>query len=152
VVGNVGESLFFAFKPFQKLLASCRAFALNRASYLEILIPNFIKLFRAKGSSIRKGCNVFLSKVYPNKLFDVFNILFRNLYSLKQIKLAFLCNKVCFSFDIRKIFRIMADKRDFKTTIYRPDRSDYSLVRENAGVIGNGSERTERTLFFLSNL
>lgn len=143
VIGNSCVSLFSALKPSQKLFTSSRAFALNTATHFEIFISNFIQTSRTKKSSIGKSSNVGYTKIHSYKFFNIFNIFFRDFYSLEKIKLAFLCNKVSFSFDIRKIFRIMADKRNFKPSINRPDGNFLTvlLIGKNTSIISNCTKR-----------
>src|SRR5208282_3319202 len=69
VIGDSGVSLFSAFKPFQELLSSLRAFALNTSTNFEILISNFIKVFRIITCPIGENGNASYTKIYSNKFF-----------------------------------------------------------------------------------
>jgi len=150
VIGNSGESLFSAFKPFQELSASCCAFALNGFTHFEIFISNLVQLFRIKTCSIRKCSYVGYSKIHPYKFLNIFNIIFRNFNSLKKIKLAFFINKVCFPFDIRQIFRIMAKKRYFQSAVNRPNGGNlfFNIIRKNTRIISNSTKRFKSSLNF----
>ena len=149
VVGDSGMSLFTPFQPFQKLAASVRAFALNAATHLKIIISNFIQFLRSKGSSVGKGGNIVYTKIHPNKFFNIFNIFFRNFNGLKKVKLTLLINKVCLAFDVWKKLFIVTNKGDFQSSINRPDRYGHSFIGKNTGVIGNSSKRLKESLSFL---
>jgi len=151
VIDKSGVSLFSAFKPFQELFASSRAFALNGFTSLKIFVSDLVQLIGAEICSIRKGCDLVYSKIHSYKLLNIFNIFFRNFNSLEKIKFTLFINKICFAFNVRQIFRVMADKGYFKPAVDRPDRDNLflNIIGKNTRVISNCTEWLKYSLSFL---
>ncbi|GFP40202.1 hypothetical protein HKBW3S47_01898 [Candidatus Hakubella thermalkaliphila] len=127
VIGHRGESCLSTFKPFQAFSAARRAFALKRLPCSRISVPHLIKLFRIILNSIGKSSDIVYPKIHANKFFNVFNIFFRNLNSLKKKKLPLPINEIRFPLDVGKIPGIVANKATSQSAIDRPDRSSIPL-------------------------
>ena len=143
-----GKSRFSAFKPFQKFSAAFCAFALNRFSNLKSFVSYFIKLFRTEKSSVRKSGYIGYSEIHADKFFNVFNIDFRNVYRLKQIELVFFVHQVCLTFDIWKVFGIVAHERHSFSSCNSPDGNGRFFVGEYSGVISDASNEIENSFLF----
>jgi hypothetical protein len=147
---------FFAGKPFWQFSAipsggtrapCLRAFALNRTPYSHSFSPVFVYPFTGMPNFIRGNRNIGDTQVTSDKFFYFFLFRLRDLYRLAQIKFAFLKKKVCFTLDIRKIFRVKTKVRDADPATHGPDRNAVSgQIAEYPGVIGDGSQRFEAYL------
>src|SRR3990167_1432943 len=149
MVRNGNKSSFSPTKPFQKFLTSFSAFGLNRSPYFRIFFTNLFKLFRIKISAIRQSANICLSKITPDKTFNIFYFFFWNFNSLENVKFTFLKYQIRFAFYVRNVFLIMADKRNFQTTSNSPQRNNLFVVSQNSTVISNCPKRTKFSFNFL---
>ena len=88
-----------------------------------------------------------------NKLLHISNIFFGNINSLKQVKLTFLVNQVSFTFDVRKILRVMTNKANLLTTADTPKRNNViRLIGHYPTVISNATKWFKLPFNFLIQL
>ena len=150
MVINQNEPAFSTTKPFQEFFSSFSAFALNACSYFRIFFTNFFKLFRIIISAIRKNGNVCLSKIHTDKFLNLFNIFFWNINGLKKVKLPFLVNQICFTFNVRQVVSIMANKGNFNPATDSPKGNNIvRLVGHNPTVITYTSKWSKFSFSFL---
>ena len=148
------SGLFSPFKPFQKSGAStlalpCSAFCafgLNRTTYFSLFFPISVKRVGRIGFTIRSAYNVGYAKIKSDKILNVFDLFFRNFNRLKEEKLAFLENKVSFSFDIRKIVGVVAYKRNTLPFLNSPNRNRIFGIRQYPAVITDAAKFSETPL------
>lgn len=160
VVLNCCGSSFFASKPFQKFCTASFArpcftlcaFALNRTMNPFSMFSILIKPFGGMFNSIRSNCNIRNSEIYSYKLLHVFNICVRNINSLKQIKLSFIINQICFALYIGQIFRVVTDKWNFQSTSHRPYRYGIIEVSQYSTVVSNGAKWFKNSLMLFVQL
>ncbi len=145
MIGDGGESLFSALKPFQELPAPVRAFALNGAPGLEVFVSYLVKLLRAVLSPIGKGSNLVHAKIHANKFFHIFDRFFWNLYCLEEIPFPFFRHQIGLAFDIRQKPFVVTHKRYLDSTVDSPEGSNHASVGEDARVVGNSSKGSEGT-------
>lgn len=89
-------------------------------------------------------------KIHTQKGFHILNIIFGNINGLKQVKLTFLVNQISFPFNVRNVFRIVADKRYFNPTADSPQRNNIvRFVGHYPTIVGNTTKRLESTFGFL---
>lgn len=146
--------LFSPFKPFQKSGASTLAlpfsafcaFGLNRTTYFSLLFPVSIKRVGRIGFTIGGAYNVGYAKVKTDKFLNIFYIFFWNFNRLKEEKLAFLKDKVCFSFDIRKIVSVMAYERNTLSFLNRPNGNYILGIRQYSTVVTDAAKFSETPL------
>jgi hypothetical protein len=153
VVDDGSSRPFSAGKPFQQFSAipsggtraTClRAFALNRTPYSYSFSPVFIYPFTGMCDLIRGHRNIGDTQVTSDKFFYFLLFRLRDIYRLAQIKLAFLKKKVCFTLNIRKIFRVKTKVGDADPATHGPDRNAVSgQIAEYPGIIGDGAQRFE---------
>ncbi len=73
-----------------------------------------------------------------DKTFNIFNIFFGNFNGLKKIEFTFLVNQVRFTFNVRQIVSIMANKfHPLQSAIHRPQRNTIFSIRKDASIISN---------------
>ncbi len=153
VVIDGNEPTLFAGKPFQQPFAVFCAFALNAGSYFRVFFTNLFKLVGIIIGAVRKYGNIGLTKINPNKFFNIPNIAIGYLNRLKQVEFSLSVNQISFAFNIWKVLRVMADKRDLQATTGRPDGNNISRsVGKNPAVIRNATKRPEYSFGFPVNL
>src|SRR5690606_10870506 len=124
VINYGSVSLFLARKPFQKFTRTSCAFALNRTANLLPMFTVFVKPISRMLNTVRSGYNRGYTKITTDKLFYIFHIFFGNVNSLKKIKLTLLVNQISFSFDVRNIVGIVANKINLLSTTNTPQRNN----------------------------
>lgn len=149
VISDCAKSSLTTRKPFQKPLTRPRAFSLNRTPNSLSFLSVILKWFRTKGMIIIQCANIHQPKITTNKALDVLNIFFKNFYCLKQIKLAFFKHQIRLTLYIRKVFRIMANKRYFQSTIDSPHRNFVLFVRKHSAIIRDTTQWLKCSLNFL---
>lgn len=153
VIQDGSRCSFFATKPFQKSFGTSRAFALNRTtnllSFFSVLVNPISRVF----NSIRSRYQSRQAKIHTDKFLDVFNILFGNINSLKEVEFTFFVNQVRFTFNVRQISSIMANKVNLLPTTNTP-QGNYiiRLISHNTGIISNASKWSECSFSFLVQL
>ena len=144
---------FLAREPFQKPFGTSCAFALNRTTNLLSVFPIGINPVGRMFNPIRCNDNISKTEVHTDKTFNIVNILFRNINSLKQIEFTFFVNQICFPFNVRQISRIMTNKVNFLPTTDTPQGNDIiRLVGHNTTIVSNRAERSKNTFSFLIQL
>src|SRR5690606_4716328 len=131
MVLNSSGSSFFAFKPFQELSTASftrpcfplRAFALNRTTNLLSFFSVLIKPFGRMFCAIRSNGDVCQAKVNTQERFNIFHVILHYINRLKQVKLAFLVNQIRFTFDVRNVVKIMANKVNLLSATNTPQRN-----------------------------
>ena len=153
VIDYSSRCSFLTREPFQKSFRTSCAFALNRTTNLLFLFPIGINPVGRMFNTIRSNDNISQPEVHTDKSFNIVNILFRNINSLKQIEFTFFVNQICFPFNVRQISRVMANKVNFLPTTDTPQGNDIiRLVGHNTTIVSNRAERSKNTFSFLIQL
>lgn len=160
VINNLGVSSFFALKPFRQSSAipPCGAFrsvclCLNRTPNLLPMFTVFVKPISRILNTVRSYTNIGQAEVATNKLFHILNILFGNINGLKKVKLTFLVNQVSFSFDVRNVVKIMANKVNLLSAANTPQRNHVvRFVGHYSTIISNTTKRFKCAFSFLVQL
>lgn len=150
VIDYSSRCSFPARKPFQQLTRVACAFALNRTANLLSLLPIEINPIGRVFNSIRCNDQICQTEVNSYKIFDVINILFGNINSLKEIEFTFFVNQISFAFNVGQISRIMANKVNFLSTTDTPQGNDIvGFIGHNASVISNTPKWSKSAFSFL---
>ena len=89
-------------------------------------------------------------KITTDKLFYILNIFFGNINGLKKVKLAFLVNQIRFTFNVRQVVSIMANKGNFNPATDSPKGNNIvGFVSHNPAIITNASKRSKLSFGFL---
>ncbi len=160
MVNQISRCSFLATKPFRQLPAipfsgTLRSvcLCLNRTTNFLPMFTISIKPLGRMVNTIRSCYNRCQTKITTNKLFHVFNIFFGNINSLKQVKLTFLVNQVSFTFDIRNVIRVVANKINFLPTTDTPQRNNViRFVGHYPTVISNATKWFKVPFNFLIQL
>jgi len=156
VVDDSCRGPFPAFEPFQKFGAvpftrvrfTLRAFALNGRTNLLSLFSVLVDPIRSMLIAVGRNDNIGDAEVHADKLFHVLDVFIGNIDGLKKIKLSLFVDQIRLSFDVREIFRVMANKRHLQSPAEGPDRYEGSGVGQNPAVVSDGTERPEAALGF----
>ena len=140
------ESSFLAGEFFQMIFCRFRTTLLKLSLKFSRSFSDTINSFSGERISIRGDGKIDNAKIHADKLLHIFNIFFGHFDSLKEIKFSFLCYKVSLASNIRKIFRIVADKRHSQSAINRPDGNKIFSISKNAGVISDCAEYFKSSL------
>lgn len=136
VVNNCACRSLFSRKPFQNAFCIFCAFGLKRTSYFLSFFSISGKFFRTKCFAVAKGCDFQKPHINTDKFLHIFHIFFNHINCLKKVKLTFSKKQVCFAFDVRKIVRVVADKRHFQPAANRPDGNNVvGFVGQDATII-----------------
>ena len=125
--------------PKQGDISALRAFGLNGTTYFPLFFPVFIKEFGREALPVGSAYNVGNAEVKSDKFLYVVNVIFGNFHRLKKEKLPFLVDKVCLSFDVRKIVGVVADKRNVLSLAHGPNGNGFPGIGKYAAVIGYAS-------------
>src|SRR5690606_3125214 len=129
------------------------AFALNRTANFLSVFPIGINPVGRMFNPIRCNDNISQPEVHTDKSFNIVNILFRNINSLKQIEFTFFVNQICFPFNVRQISRVMTNKFYLLPSTDTPQGNDIiGLVSHNTSIISNRAKWSEYSFSFLINL
>ena len=150
VILNYCRSFFSPTKPFQEFFTPLRAFGLNGTTNplfgFSIIIKPFARMF----NTITCYSNIGQPKIHTDKFLNIHNICIRNVNGLKKVKLAFLVNQISFSFYVRQVVSIMANKRYFNPPTNSPKRNNViRLISHNPTVITNASKWSKLPFSFL---
>lgn len=145
VIHDRSCSFLFSRKPFQDLFAALCAFGLETRTNLLTFFSVCFKLFAGHYFTGRQRGNIDNAKVYSDKFFDIMYNFFWYFNGLKKKPFALFGNKVGFTFNVRKIFLIVTDKRNLQSSIDRPDRNNILFIRKDAGIIGNTTFKPENS-------
>lgn len=153
VIDYSSRCSFPAREPFQQLTRVACAFALNRTANFLFLFPIGVNPVGRIFNAIRSNDNIRETEIHTDKTFNIINILFRNINSLKKVKLTFFANQICFALNVWQIIRIMANKVYLLPTTDTPQGNDIvRFVGHNATVISNASKWSKNTFSFLIQL
>ena len=148
VIYNGSRSSFAPGKPFQEFFSSLRAFALNRTAYLLFLFSIIVEFFGVKRFPRAYRTYVNKAKIATDKFLNILNIIFRNLAGLKQVKFAFLKDKIGLSFNVGDVCGVVTNVMNLKPSPDRPYRSNIAFVTENPAVIRNAAQRLKGSFCF----
>lgn len=149
VINNGTGCPFPSRKPFQNTLGVLCAFGLERTPYFLSLFSIGGKFIRRKCLSVAKSCQFQKPHIHTQEAFHVLHIIFHHINCLKQVEFTFSVQQICFSFDVRKIIRIVADKRHFQPAANRPDRdSIIRFIGQDAAIIRDRAKWFEGAFHF----
>ncbi len=157
VVNQISRCSFLATKPFRQLPAipfsgTLRGvcLCLNRTTNFLPMFTISIKPLGRMVNTIRSCYNSCQTKITTDKFLNVFNIFFGNVNGLKQVKLAFLINQIRFTFNVRQVVSIMANKGNFNPATDSPKGNNIvGFVSHNPAIITNASKRSKLSFGFL---
>lgn len=152
VVNYRSSGLFSPAKPFQEFLATSCAFGLNGTTKFESLFTILIQSIGGISSTFGRTDNVRNTKVKTYNSVRILDFGFGDIDGLIEIEVSFLEDKICFSFDVRNVSFVMANKRNLLTFIDSPNGNFGFLIRQNSGIITDAPVGSELTLLLAVKL
>ena len=152
VVGITFETVFSSGYFLEAAFGVFCSFHLKALLVGRSLLPDLFDGFPGKHLSGRIRRKIFDPKINTKKSLDIFDGFFRNFDCLEKEKLSFLRDQIRFALDIWNPVRAVANKRNRLPPSDCPQGHALFFVRENPGVIGQGSHGKEGSFDVLSNL